>query len=112
MKYFHDVLTLTATAATTFDEGDLVGYDDAKITVADRPVKGVAKHPATEVGMAIGVIAIGVASVKAVGVINKGDKIITADGGGVKVAVVGSVNVFAMALTSAADGQLVSILLR
>ncbi|KJF67407.1 capsid cement protein [Rhizobium nepotum] len=112
MQFFQDVLSLTATATTTFDAFDLVDFNDAKITTDDQPVKGVAKNPATEIGMDVSVLAIGVARVRARGVITKGAKLISAAAGGVKVAPPDAVNVFSEALTAAADNEFVSILVR
>lgn len=112
LQTFQDTLTLTATATTLWDAYDLVDFNDAKITADDAAVKGAAKHPATEVGQLIGVIAIGVVRVRARGAITKGAKLISAAAGGVKVAAGGSVNVFATALTAAADGEWVDILIR
>ena len=111
MQYFQDVLTLTTTAATLWNTLDLVGFDDAKITADDAVVKGVAKHPATETGMDIGVIALGTARVKASGIVTAGARVISAATGGVKTVGAG-VNPFATALTSAADGEFVTILIR
>ncbi len=112
MQYFQDVLSLTATATGLFDAYDLVGFDDAKITTDDAAVKGVAKNPATEIGLDVAVLTIGTARVKAVGVIAKGAKLMTAAAGGVKVVGVTPANPFATALTAAADGEFVTILIR
>ncbi len=112
MNYFMDVLSLTATATTLFTEGDLVDFNDAKITADDQPVKGVAKHPATEIGMDIALVAIGVGRSRARGAITKGAKLISAAAGGVKVAGATPANAFATALTTAADGEFVSYLIR
>lgn len=111
MQYFQDVLTLTTTATTLWEAYDLVDFDDAKITSDDAVVKGVAKHPATEIGLDIGVIVVGTARLKADGVIAAGAQVISAAGGGVKTVGAGS-NPFATALTSAADGEFVTILIR
>jgi len=112
LPYFQDVLTLSATATGLVAANDLVGFDDAKVAADDAAVKGVAKHPATEIGMQIGVIAIGVARVKAVGVITVGAPLISAAAGGVKVAGATPANAFATALTAAGDGEYVEILIR
>ncbi|MDF2141242.1 hypothetical protein [Paenirhodobacter sp. CAU 1674] len=112
-RTYHSLLSLTATMAAICDAGDVVGFDDAPITAADTPVKGVAQNPATEVGLDIALTSIGVDTVTAVGAIAKGDPLCTATGGGVRTAVVGTdVNIFATALTAAADGELVQILIR
>lgn len=112
MQYFQDVLTLTATATSLFEAFDLVGFDDAKITADDIAVKGVAMHPATLIGLDIGVIVIGTARVRARGVVARGARLISAAAGGVKAAPGGAVNGFATALTQAADGEFVTILIR
>ncbi|WP_320200501.1 capsid cement protein [Agrobacterium sp. rho-13.3] len=112
MNFFIDILSLTATATTLFDEGDLVDFNDAKIVTDDQPVKGVAKHPATEVGMSVALVAIGVGRSRASGAITKGAKLISAAGGGVKAAGATPANAFATALTAAANGEFVSYLVR
>lgn len=112
MQFFQDILSLTATATTVFEAFDLIDYNDAKIVADDVPVKGFAKHPATAIGMDIAVVAIGTARVRARGAIAKGDRLISAAQGGVKTAPGGAVNVFSRALTAAADGQFVTILIR
>lgn len=112
MQYFTDVLTLTSIPTTTWEALDLVGFDDAKVTADDAPVKGVAKHPCTVIGDPTAVMAIGVARVRARGAITKGAKLISAAAGGVKVAGATPANVFATALTAAADGEFVDILVR
>lgn len=112
MQHFQDILSLTTIPTTPWDAFDLVGFDDAKIVADDVAVKGVAKHPATEIGMPIAVVAIGTARVKAKGAIPKGSKLISAATGGVKVAGAGAANVFATALTAAADGEFLDILIR
>jgi len=115
MQYFQDVLTLTATATgDRFDAYDLVSFNDEKVTTDDAPVKGIAKHSAdfARDELDIGVIVIGTARVKASGPILKGDRLISAQGGGVKTAPANAVNVFARALTEAAAGEFVTILIR
>lgn len=112
MQFFHDVLSGTATATTVFDALDLVGFDDAKVAADDAPVKGVAKNPATAVGMDVAVLLIGTARVKAKGAIAKGAKVVSAAAGGVKTGGATPANPFATALTDAADGEFVTILLR
>lgn len=111
MQYFQDVLSLTITATTTFDAFDLVGFDDGLVTAADAPVKCVARNPATEIGQQVAGVAIGTARVKAVGVIVAGADIVSAVGG-VSTAPADPNNVFAKALTSAANGEFVTILIR
>lgn len=112
MQHFQDVLTDTVTATTVFEAFDLIDFNDAKVTADDAPVKGVAKHPATEIGLNVGVIVIGTARVKARGAIPKGAKLISAAAGGVKTAGATPANAFASALTAAADGEFVTILIR
>ncbi|MBP1862150.1 DUF2190 family protein [Rhizobium herbae] len=112
MQYFHDVLSLTATATSLFDALDLVGFTDAKVTTDDAPVKGIAKHPATEIGLDVALLAIGIARVRARGIVTKGDRLMSAAAGGVKKIGASPVNDFAWALTTAADGEFVTILVR
>lgn len=112
MQFFHSVYSETLTATTVFDAFDFVDFNDAKITADDVAVKAMAQNPATETGMAVAGMMIGTGRVRARGAITKGAKLITAAAGGVKVAAGGSVNVFAQALTDAADGEFVTILIR
>ena len=58
LRTYHSVLTLTATMTATCNAGDLVGFDNAPITAADQPVKGIAQVPATEAGLDIGLAAL------------------------------------------------------
>lgn len=111
MQYFHSILSLTVTAASVFEAHDLLDFNDAKITADDMPVKGVAQAPAT-VGLDVAATALGFHRVRARGAIAKGAKLISAAAGGVKTAPGGAVNVFATALTAAADGEFVTILIR
>lgn len=112
MQYFQDVLTVTVPTTGLFDAFDLIGYDGAKIAADDAPVLGVAKHPNTVVGDLSGVVVMGVAKVRAVGVIAAGANLVSAAAGGVKDDAGAGVNVFATALTAAADGAFVEILIR
>lgn len=112
MQYFHDILTVTVATTGLFEAYDLIGYDGAKIEADDADVLGFAKHPNTVIGDPAAVAAIGFVRVRAVGVITKGARLITAASGGVQVADVDSENVFARALTDAADGGFVDILIR
>lgn len=112
LRTYHSLLTLTATMTAVCNAGDLVSFGDAPITTADQPVKGVAQVPATEVGLDIGVTVIGFETVTARGAITVGAKLVTAATGGVRVATEEDVNVFAHALTAAADGAPVQILIR
>ncbi len=110
MNTFIDILSLSFIAKGDFDAYDLIGFDDQKIAADDAQVKGVAKHPGSA-GLDIAVIAIGVARVKASGIINAGERVISAAAGGVKTVGAGS-NDFATALTTAADGDFLDILIR
>lgn len=112
MQYFHDVLTTSTLTTGLFDALDLVGFTGAKVITADAPVLGVAKSPNTMVGDYAPVLAIGIARVRAVGVITAGAKLVSAVGGGVQVAGATPANVFATALTAAAAGEFVDILIR
>lgn len=113
MRTYHSILSLAATMAAVCAAGDLIGFANTPIVLADQPVKGVAQNPATEVGLDIAVTAAGLETVTAVGAIAIGDPLCTATGGGVRKAVIGAdVNIFAHALTAAADGEFVQILIR
>lgn len=112
MRTYHSILSLSATMAAVCAAGDLVGFDDTPIAADDAPVKGVAQNPATEVGLDIALTAIGVETVRASGVIARGAQVVSAAGGGVKTAGVDTANAFATALTAAADGEYVQILIR
>lgn len=112
MRTFIDVLSVTITTAGVFAAGDLVGFDRTKVTTEDAPVLGSAKHISTEAGMDIAVIVVGVDRGRAVGAVPAGARLISAAGGGIKVAPEGAENVFAMALTAAADGEFFDYLMR
>ncbi|QOL80414.1 capsid cement protein [Pseudooceanicola spongiae] len=112
LRTYHSILSLTATMAAVCEAGALVGFNDTPIVTADQPVKGIAQNPATEVGLDIAVTAIGFETVTAVGAIAVGDKLVSAVGGGVAKAGADPANVFATALTAAADGASVQILIR
>ncbi|MBC9246735.1 DUF2190 family protein [Paracoccus sp. 11-3] len=112
MQYFQDVLTLTAPTTGAFEAYDLIGFSGAKVEADDAPVLGAAKHPNTVIGDLAAIIVIGTIRVRAVGVINVGDKVVSAATGGVKTAGADPVNAFATALHSAADGGFVDILIR
>lgn len=111
MNTYLSILSLTVIATAEINPQDLIGFDDAPIAVDDAPVKLVAQNPA-KVGEATTGTAIGTTKVKANGVVAKGDKLISAAAGGVKKAGVDPANVFATALTDAADGKQVEILVR
>lgn len=111
MQYLMDVFSDTSTVATDVEAFDLIGYNDSKVTADDAPVKGVVKNPA-KAGEDTGVMMIGGARVRARGPVAKGDKLISAAAGGVKTAGAGAANVFARALTDAADGAFVKIFVR
>ena len=112
MQYFHDVLTTSVLTTGLFDALDLVGFTGAKVTADDAPVLGVAKSPNTVVGDYAPVMAMGIARVRAVGVITAGAKLVSAAAGGVQVAGATPANAFATALSAAADGEFVDILIR
>lgn len=112
MQYFHSIYSETLTATTLFDAFDLVDFNDAKITADDAAVKAVALHPATEIGLDVAGHMLGPIRVRARGAINKGQKVISAAAGGVKAAVAGSVNMFAVAHTDAADGEFITIFVK
>lgn len=112
MRTYNAALSLTATATATFEAGALIGFDNAPINAADQPVKGVAQNPATEVGLDVAVTVLGMETVVASGPITVGAKLVSAAGGRAAVAGATPANVFATALTAAADGELVQILIR
>ena len=112
MQHFYSVFSDTLIATTVFEAFDFVDFNDAKITADDAAVKAMALNPASEVGMAVSGMMIGTARVRARGAITKGQKLITAAAGGVKAAAGGSVNPFAQALSDAADGAFVNIIIR
>lgn len=112
MQYFQDVLTLSTISTSTFAALDLISPAGAKVTAADAPVLGVAKHPCTVIGDPTAVMVLGVARIKAVGVITIGAKVVSAAAGGVQAAGGTPANAFATALTAAADGEFVDILIR
>lgn len=110
MQFMQDLLTTTAISTSLWDGYDLIGFGGAKITAADTPVLGVAKHANTVIGDPGAVMIIGSARVKAVGAITAGTKVVSAAAGGVQAQGAGT-NPFAIALTTAADGQYVNILI-
>ena len=112
MQFFQDILITTVQTTGTFEAYDLIGFNGARVAAADAPVLGVAKHPSTQAGDYIGVMAIGVARVRAAGVITAGAKLVSAAAGGVQVAGATPANAFATALTAAAAGEFVDILIR
>lgn len=112
MQYMQDIMTVSVKTTGLFEAYDLIGYDGAKITAADAPVLGVAKHPNTVVGDYIGVVTLGMIRVRAFGAIAAGDVLVSAAAGGVQTAGAGPVNPFATALNAAADGGFVDILIR
>lgn len=112
MQYIQDVLTLTVTTTGLFEAYDLVSPQGAKVAADDAPVLGAAKHPNTEIGDLSGIMVIGAVRVRAVGPITVGAKLVSAAAGGVQVAGADPVNAFATALTAAADGGFVDILIR
>ncbi|RCW77808.1 capsid cement protein [Paracoccus lutimaris] len=112
MQHYHDILTVTVQSSGTFEALSLIGYDGAAVTTADAPVLGVARSPNTVVGDYAAVMTIGWARVRAAGIVTVGAKLVSAAGGGVQVAGATPANAFATALTSAAAGEFVDILIR
>lgn len=112
IRMHKSILTLTCTATAICEAYDLIGFDDAPITADDIAVKGVAMAPATAVGLDVGLHAIGPIQMIADGVIPQGSPVISSANGGVKVAPADPENAFATAMTAAADGDLVTILMR
>lgn len=111
MQYFQDVLTLSTISTGLHEAYDLISYAGAKVAADDAAVMGVAKNPTTVIGDPIAVVVLGVARVKAVGAITAGQKVTSAAAGGVKY-LASPTNSFATALTTAADGEFVEILIR
>lgn len=112
MQYYHDILTVTVQSTGLFEAMDLIGYDGAAVTTADAPVLGVAKSPNTVIGDYASIMAIGWARVRAAGIVTVGAKLVSAATGGVQVAGATPANVIGTALTSAAAGEFVDILIR
>ena len=112
MQFYQECLTLSVISTGLFEGYDLVGFDGAKVTADDAVVLGVAKHPSTEIGQPVGVLALGTARVKAVGAIALGAKVISAAAGGVKTAGATPANPVGRALNAAADGEFVTILIK
>ncbi|WP_347268173.1 capsid cement protein [Paracoccus sp. (in: a-proteobacteria)] len=112
MQFVQDVLNVTTPTTGTFDAFDLIGFTGAKVVADDAPVLGVAKSPNTQIGDFAAVMTIGVARVRAGGVITAGAKLVSAAAGGVQVAGATPANAFATALTDAAAGEFVDILIR
>lgn len=112
MQYYHDVLAWTVISTGTFSAYDLVGFGGAKVAADDALVMGVAMNPCTVIGDPAALVLIGIVRVKASGAITAGARVVSAAAGGVKTAGATPVNDFATALTSAADGEFVDILIR
>ncbi len=112
MQNFHDILTVTVQSTGTFAAMDLIGFNGAAVAAADAPVLGIAKSPNTVVGDYAAVMTIGWARVRAAGIVSVGAKLVSAAGGGVQVAGATPANAFATALTAAAAGEFVDILIR
>lgn len=112
MQHFHDILNVTVRSTGTFGAMDLIGYDGAAVTAADAPVLGVALSPNTVAGDYAAVMTIGWVRVRAASIVTAGAKLVSAAAGGVQVAGADPDNAFATALTSAAAGEFVDILIR
>lgn len=112
MNQFQEVLSVTSVATAVVTAYALIGFDDAPVLAADAPVKGVSLNPAEEAGVAFATLVMGTVRVKAKGAIVAGADIVSDATGAVKTAPADPSNVFAKALTSAADGEFVTILMR
>lgn len=108
MQFYQDVLSDTVISTGLWDAYDLVSHAGAKITAADAVVGGVAKSPNTAIGDPAALMLIGIVRIKAVGAITRGSKVVSAAAGGVQ-AIGAGVNPFGRALTTAADGEFVTI---
>lgn len=111
MLRFQNILTDTSTANADIKAYQLIGYDDFPISADDQPVQGFAYSPA-KTGELYSITLIGTCEAKTNGVVNKGDKLITAADGGVKKAPDNALNVFAKALSTGANGEYVRYLLQ
>ena len=89
----------------------MIGFDDQPITASNTPVKGVARQSG-ETGMDIAVTCIGMDTVRAVGAIQAGDRLTSANPGGAAQAAADAINVFATALSNAGDGEWLHVLIR
>ncbi|HAE47582.1 MAG: hypothetical protein CMO30_06475 [Tistrella sp.] len=110
MQLYYDVLSFPVTAAGLFDDGALVSFAGVQVLADDAPVAGIAMHPATEVGMSVTTMGLGLATLTASGVVSAGNRVVSAVSGGVKAAGADPANVLGFALTSAADGAGVRVL--
>ena len=108
MQFFQEVLSDTVISTGLWEAYDLVSYAGAKIAAADAVVAGVAKHPNTVIGDPGAIIRIGIVRVKAAGAITAGSRVTSAAAGGVQTVGAGT-NSFGRALTTAADGEFVTI---
>lgn len=111
LRTFLSILELSDIATASVDAYDLVGFTGAPVAGADAKVKGFALSPA-EVGEAFTTVVIGVPRVKAVGVITKGNAVATVDAKSVKTVADDAASRFAIALTDAADGEFLDILIK
>lgn len=112
MQHFNSVLSDTIVASGTFDAYQAVGFDDAQIATEDAAVKAISLNPATVDGMAVAGMLIGTVQMVADGAISAGDRVSTSATAGSVTVVATPANDFATALTSAADGENVTLLIR
>ncbi|MEN2979981.1 hypothetical protein P7L78_09175 [Tistrella bauzanensis] len=110
MQLYYDVLSFPVVASGLFSDGALVNFAGAQVLADDAPVAGIAMHPATEVGMPITAMGLGIATLTASGVVGAGNRVVSAAAGGVKAAGADPANVLGFALTPAADGLGVKVL--
>lgn len=111
MKAYKSLLSLSCVATTAVAAGKLVGFDDGQINAADAPVKGWAENPA-QIGEPYAAMVQGFGSAVATGAIAKGAKLVSSPNGGVQAVTGEETNIFAVALTDAADGKSVEFLIR
>jgi len=112
MQFFQDLLIHTVISTGLFDAYTLVNFAGLGIITADAAVLGVAISPNTVIGDPAAVMVAGMARVRAVGTIALGGRVVSAVGAGNVQAQGAGVNPFAVALNAAADGELVTILIR
>ncbi|WP_299165805.1 hypothetical protein [uncultured Tateyamaria sp.] len=112
MHNLKSILALSCIATAEFAAFKLIGFDDQQIAADDAPVKGASIHPATEVGLDVALHAIGPITLTADGPIVPGDQIIGSASGDAKAAPADPTNPIGYALTAAADGELVQVLMR
>jgi hypothetical protein len=111
LKTFQSILEVTAIASASLEAYDLVGFDGAPVPGADASVFGFALSPAED-GDAFAVVPIGIIRIKASGAISAGQAVATVDAKTVKGVLADAASRFGIALTTAADGDYLDILIK